>query len=626
MEPVISSSLCRFRITDEHLLSDKIVKEGIARAFADNRCFEFYLDGDIVRSIRAGDLPEFFRERFIDMRNSAFEALSKGDQTVRGRLMSDIRLSSRLIASIVFAHRAVAAGDFDSIIGRRFVIVKELPGVPTLFHISNETTVISHVGQGPPWKETPSIYLGLKTFDALMAEQKRAGSGLFAAFIKLLMIEERAVQTGYTHTVVYPPEISFALNFLVDEVIRNAQQFEIEEVPAEEAGKRVRKFSEASRHKYLRELDARLPGDELNFHYHRNLEAVKSLERLARRYKAGDDEASLREIVRLLVAASGHDIHEIRNMANILLERTFAPKEFDAPLATRFVNARIGEPYRFTFEIPGAPGDYHLRIYRNTAKGGIFLEKDIDATEVALVREGEERYAAEYRFEEYGHYDFVVITKKRKRADWVGLPGLSGRVNAVPDIRGEIVLEIFPDIHGHTRTWWAKGNGHPGLVYNEHGEVIRLGCFSDITAHLDEIKKNYAVTTIYLLGVQRRGRNRNDWAPNASSPSPFSPMSLVEIEPSLGGDEGLKELIGAAHARDIRIIVDIIPHINRSSDHLPESLSVLTYDDSGNLVVRASTDGRYGSWNDGKLLNYRKFEVWEWLSSSIAAADRAVRY
>ncbi len=34
-------------------------------------------------------------------------------------------------------------------------------------------------------------------------------------------------------------------------------------------------------------------------------------------------------------------------------------------------------------------------------------------------------------------------------------------------------------------------------------------------------------------------------------------------------------------------------------------------------MVRASTDGRYGSWNDGKLLNYRKFEVWEWLSDSI---------
>ncbi len=87
MEPVISSSLCRFRITDEHLISDKIVKEHIARAFAENRCFEFYIDRDVVGSIRAGDPVELYRERFIDMRNSAFDIISKGDQTVRGRLL-----------------------------------------------------------------------------------------------------------------------------------------------------------------------------------------------------------------------------------------------------------------------------------------------------------------------------------------------------------------------------------------------------------------------------------------------------------------------------------------------------------------------------------------------------------
>ncbi len=519
---------------------------------------------------------------------------------------------------MVFAHRATAEADFDGIMARRFVIVKELPGVPTIFHISDQTTVISHVGQGPPWTEIPTIYLGLKIFDALTAEQKRsAGVKLFGAFKLLLMIEERAIQTGYNHSVVYPPAVSRSLNFLVDETLRNAQQFEIEEAPEAVVEKRIRKFSEASRAKYLRELDARVHGDILNFHYERNLEAVKSLERLARRYKMAGDEASLREIVRLLVAASGHDIHEIRNRASIILERIFAPKEFDAPLATRFANVPVGQTYRFSFEIPGAPVIYHLRIYRNNAPGGLFLEKDIDCIEIPLVHEGKERYSAEYRFEEYGHYDFAVLLKKRKNASWVTLPGLSGRINAVPDISGEIILEIFADIHGHTRAYWADGNGHPGLVYNENGEVIRLGTFADITVHLDDIKKNYNVTTIYLLGVQKRGQNRGDWAPNATSPSPFSPLSLVDIEPDLGGEEDLKKLIGACHRRDIRIIVDIIPHINRSSDHLPEEYAVRTYDDGGNLVVRASTDGRYGSWNDGKLLNYRKFEVWEWLSDSI---------
>ena len=41
------------------------------------------------------------------------------------------------------------------------------------------------------------------------------------------------------------------------------------------------------------------------------------------------------------------------------------------------------------------------------------------------------------------------------------------------------------------------------------------------------------------------------------------------------------------------------------------------FDDAGNLVPRASTDGRYGSWNDGVLLNYRRLAVWEWLADAL---------
>ncbi len=617
MEPVISSTLCRFRITDEHLISDKIVKEEIAKAFADSRCFEFYLDRDIIRGLRSGDPAELYRERFLDMRNRAFDAIATGDRTVRERFLSDIRLSSRLIAGFVFAHQAVAESDFDGIMSRRFVVVKELPGVPTIFFISNDTAAISHIGQGPPWAEIPTLYLGLKTFDALSAGQKRGEAELFNAFKQLLMIEERAIQTGYNHAVVYPPDVSFALNYLVNEVIRNAQQHELEEVPEVIVEKAIRKFSPLSRQKYLRDLDARILGDELNFKYERNREAINSLERLARRYKAGGDEASLREIVRLLVAASGHDIHEVRNRASIILDRIFAPKEFDAPLATRFINVHVGASYHFDFEIPGVPADFILRLYRNRSGRGLFTEQDIDFFEIPLIHEGGEKYSAEHRFDEYGHYDFVVFAKKRKHAAWINLPGLSGRVNVIPDISGEIILEIFPDIHGHTRAYWRDKSGHPGLVYNEHGEVIRLGRFSDITAHLEDIKNNYRVTALYLLGVQKRGKNKEDWTEYATSPSPFSPMSLVEIEPSLGGEEEFIELVGKAHSMGIKIIVDIIPHINRSSSHLPDEYAVRTYDEAGNLVIRASTDGRYGSWNDGKLLNYRKFEVWEWLADSI---------
>lgn len=615
----ISSSLCRFKVNDEHLITDNLVKKEISKSFSENRAFELYLDRDVVERLKAGDPVEFFRERFFEMRNSIFDSIVDGDQTRLTRFISDTRLSSRLIQAMVFLHKAAAEGAFSTLLDRRFVLIKELPGIPTIYFISADTCVISHVGQGPDWAEIPTVYLGIKTFDALSAEQKKGKNDLFSAFIKLLMIEERAIETGYAHDSVYPPEVSLSLKYLVDEVISNDSQFKVEKPVTEPEKKKIEKsFTESNRKSFAKKLNARAEKEELNFNYDKNIKAIESLEQEARRYKASNDENSMREIVRLLVAASGHDLHEVRDRANITLERVLSAKEFDAPLATRFINLSIGDSYKFEFLLPEPDQNYVLRIYRKSTTKEFILEGDIDYTEIPLQYDKETKlHSGLHDFKFYGHYDFVILIKQEDQYKWITEAGSSGRVNVIPDVKGEIVLEIFTDIHGHTKLYWKDPDGHPGLVYNENGEIIRLGRFSDITAHIENLKNNYFITSIYLLGAQKRGSNYQDWAEGATSPSPFSPMSLTEIEPYLGGEEELKELIEKAHSLDIKIILDIVPHINRSSDHLGDELTVKTYDNSGSLVWNASTDGRYGAWNDGKLLNYRKFEIWQWLADSI---------
>lgn len=609
------SSLSRYRLQDEHLVADELVKEEVGRAFQENRCFPFMPSADVVEGLRSGDPVAIHRERLIAIKNKIFDDVAIDDQTVKNRLLSDTRLASRIMAGLSFIHRAIAEGELLSLQGRRFVLVEERHEAPTIHHVSDETTVISHVGQGPRWMEVPTIYLGLNIFDALSAETRGGERALFDAFIMLLMVEGRAIETGYSHVEIFPAEVSAALNALVDEVIRVATRPapEYVEVPT----KRVRRFSPKSRHACLKLLNARSPGEELNFDHASCLKGMDSLERFSRIYKKGGDFDSLREVVRLLVAASGHDLHEVRDRANVLLERLLSPKEFDAPLASTFVNITAGSEYTFDFDLAQGKS-YFVRLYRNRSVRGLSLERDIEYLEIPLEYSTEaKRHRASYLFKECGHYDFLVFKTTNRRSEWLHGEGTSGRINVIPDVRGEIILEIFPDIHGHTKAYWMDKSGHPGLVYNEHGEVIRLGRFSDITAHLDDLKERYCVTALYLLGVQRRGTNREDWAPEASSPSPFSPMSLVEIEPSLGGESEFRELVDRAHGMGIKIIVDIVPHLNRRSGELPEDLSVYCYDDGGGLVVRASTDGRYGSWNDGRLLNYRRFAVWEWLAESI---------
>ena len=89
------------------------------------------------------------------------------------------------------------------------------------------------------------------------------------------------------------------------------------------------------------------------------------------------------------------------------------------------------------------------------------------------------------------------------------------------------------------------------------------------------------------------------------------------MEPRLGGNDGLRELVEAAHALGMKVVVDVIPHLNRRVHDVPDSFTVHCFDDAGNLVPRASTDGRYGSWNDGVLLNYRLLAVWEWLADAV---------
>lgn len=614
------------------------VKHEIALAFSESRGFPFFLNKMVLSQLRAGTEPESLKPHYKKIRNEIFSTISENNDKLKNRFTKDALLSSIIVNAVSNVHKAIAELSHDHLPDRRFVLIKEKHGSMAIYNSIDKSPIISHVGLGPRWIEIPTIYLGLNIFNALAleyTEQKKKRNGLFEAFKSLLILEERAIETGFSHAGVISTELNKDLGLLVDKIIRFSKLAKIESVETSDTvealgliespeiveaseNKKIFRFTEETRKKNLRMLDARHFPEESLFNCEKNLTAIKSIERQARRYKRGDDLQSIREIVRLLVAASGHDIHEVRNRASVILERLLAPKEFDAPLAAHFINLRPFTMHCFEFDLPRVKSGYFLRIYRNRLSHDFILEKELDFLELDLqYNRNTGRFTAQYLFDELGHYDYLVYKKKSKGGCWLSQKGCSGRINVIPDMSGEIILEIFPDIHGHTRVYWKDRTGHPGLVYNENGEVIRLGRFSDITAHLKDLKNRYRITSIYLLGVQKRGSNREDWTPEATSPSPFSPVSLSEIEPSLGGEKEFKELVKKAHTIGVKIIVDMIPHINRKSSDVPDDYVVKCYDDGGNLVERASTDGRYGSWNDGKLLNYRKFEVWEYIARSI---------
>ena len=613
---IFRSNLGRCGIKCDELAVESLVKQEIAEAFSENRCFDFFPDKDVIAALSSGAGIDSQGSRLTDIKNDIFVRISNQDETVKNRLLTNTHLSFRLIHGIGLLHMALADIQNEKLSSRRFVLVTEKSGIPTLCHISETSIVVSHVGHGPIWKEIPSVYLCLSLIDAVRHENIKLRSAFYDAFKAIIASEERAIETGFSHVEPLNAEQADLINLLIEEVLATARVAITppEKVPVK---KKLRRFTLKNRLALLSLLDARLTWDTMAFNFEKNMKAIQNLERLARYYKKNDDPDSLQEIVRLLVAASGHDVHEVRNRSNILLERIFSPKEFDAPLATHFINVRKGDNQTLSFDLPKSGSGYFIRLYRASPSGQFTIQKDLDYEDIDLVYDDiPKQHTVTKHFDELGHFDYVVFKKQRRGTHWLTGKYMSGRINVLPDVRGEIILEVFPDIHGHTRIYW-NDKEHPGLVYNENGEVIRLGRFSDITAHLEDLKRRYLITSVYLLGVQQRGSNREDWAYEATSPSPFSPMSLTEIEPSLGGARDFIALVKKAHELGIKIIVDMIPHLNRRSSEVSGEHIVRCYDEGGNLVERAATDGRYGSWNDGKLLNFRIFEIWQFIADSI---------
>ena len=597
---------------------DDSVRASLTRAFSDGRTFSVFPDRSALARLRAGANRDELAGTFQAMMGGLLRVAAEGNESDALRFASDARLQDRLTTGLELLHAAIARSDKPQLADRRFVFVRESAGGEALSSDGTEVPVLARVGKGPHWQEVPTIYLPLQLFDAVSTGDSAAAAALFDAFLTLLEIEERAIETGYAHIETPSEAERRAIDLLSEAVSTIGRMPKVEEAPRARRA-RVRPFTAHNRKILLEMLDARLSESELDFDFRTNRKAIDELERLAKRYKRVGDRDSLREVVRLLVAASGHDLHEIRDAANILLERTFAPKPFGAPLASDFQTTRTGTSIHFSFQLAGKGKSYALRIFRGKPRDGLLVEDDCEWVDVPLTFDRSSwLYVADYTFSESGQYDYLVYWRSGRSPQWVTQRRCSGRVSVIADIAGEIVLEIFPDVHGHTRAYWRSGEGHPGLVYNENGEVIRLGRFSDLTAHLRSIQARYRVTALYLLGVQTRGTNREDWAPESTSPSPFAPMSLTTIDERLGGEAEFRELVAAAHGLGIKIIVDVIPHLNRKATEIPDDFRVRCYDAGGNLVVRASTDGRFGSWNDGALLNYRRIEVWEWLARSVA--------
>lgn len=129
--------------------------------------------------------------------------------------------------------------------------------------------------------------------------------------------------------------------------------------------------------------------------------------------------------------------------------------------------------------------------------------------------------------------------------------------------------------------------------------------FKGVIKDLDRIKK-LGTDVLYLLPIHPIGKV----ARKGTLGSPYSIVDYYAIDQDLGSLEDFQLLIDEAHKRDMKVMIDIVfNHTSRDS--------VLVKDHPDWFYKNANGEfaNRVGDWSDITDLDFRKHEVWDYLTN-----------
>jgi len=157
--------------------------------------------------------------------------------------------------------------------------------------------------------------------------------------------------------------------------------------------------------------------------------------------------------------------------------------------------------------------------------------------------------------------------------------GLAARV--APDwVRDGVIYEI------NTRTFSPAGN------------------FAGVTAKLDELKKT-GVTILWLMPVHPSGVAKH----KGTYGSPYSVRDYYAVDPAFGTLGDLKTLIREAHARGLRVIIDIVPNHTAWDSVMMAHPEFYKKDKQGNIIPPIP------DWADVAALDYSNPKLREYMTA-----------
>ena len=308
--------------------------------------------------------------------------------------------------------------------GRRFVLVRERPGATCLYE-TEAAAVVARVGPGPVAARAPSVYLGLRLFDVLAAEQLGGGGALPAALPLVLRLEARAIETGYSHLETLDAS---------DRATLEACSAPSASPPPDwrrRSGWRRRapvRISAARRQTLLGQLNARRSAAPLDFDEAVCVSAMRTpgahcpaCQGVRRRDGAPRGDAPAGGRLRPRPARGAQP------------RQPAAGTDAGAQGVRRAAGAHLltlvrGAAHRFCFDLPRAAAA--TACASTTVTAGSLSRRDRPRQHRAgsdAPRSGAP-LVAEYRFEELGHYDYCVtrVLPSGRRQLWQTLPAAGG--------------------------------------------------------------------------------------------------------------------------------------------------------------------------------------------------------
>ena len=121
----------------------------------------------------------------------------------------------------------------------------------------------------------------------------------------------------------------------------------------------------------------------------------------------------------------------------------------------------------------------------------------------------------------------------------------------------------------------------PLSIYQVFVRDYKGGTFADVEADLDRIV-SLGFNTLYLLPIHPIGKEGR----KGSVGSPYAIRDYNAAEEALGGMEGFRSLLDAAHRKGLKVMMDIVIH-HTARDHrwVREHPEYYMHDENGNILI-----------------------------------------